>query len=183
MQQQRLLYKKGLLAKERIQILKELGFVWVVDVRAQRQLEWNARLEDLKAYKAEYGDCYVPENFKANPLLGRWVRTKRYQYKKGLLAQERIQKLEKLGFVFDDVRAQRQSEWNACFQELKAYKADYGDCLVPTRFKDNPFLGKWVSTQRVQYKKFQEDKKSSNITEERIQMLEEIGFVFKLKYW
>lgn len=41
------------------------------------------------------------------------------------------------------------------FEKLKEYKATYGNCLVPKRYKDNPKLGTWVDTQRVQYKKLQ----------------------------
>ena len=119
-------------------------------------------MEDLKAYKAEYGDCLVPSTFKANQLLGTWVKTQRTQYRKfqddektSYMTQERIQILEKLGFVWVvDVRAQKQSErnarlpklgkkqrkhdqnWNARLEDLKAYKAEYGDCLVPEIFKD-----------------------------------------------
>lgn len=37
--------------------------------------------------------------------------------------------------------------------QLLAYKDKYGDTLVAKRFVDDPKLGTWVETQRVQYKK------------------------------
>ena len=37
--------------------------------------------------------------------------------------------------------------------QLLAYKDKYGDTLVPKRFVDDPKLGTWVETQRVQYKR------------------------------
>jgi len=42
--------------------------------------------------------------------------------------------------------------WEAKFEELVKYRKDYGDCLVPTKYAENEALGRWVSTQRAQYK-------------------------------
>ena len=48
---------------------------------------------------------------------------------------------------------------------------------MPTRgYAENPQLGNWVSTQRAQYKKFQQDPSTSSMTQERIERLESIGF-------
>ena len=63
------------------------------------------------------------------------------------------------------------------FVELKKYKEKYGDTLVPSIYEDNPKLGTWVHHQRRQYKKFREGK-PCHITEERIQALESLGFVW-----
>jgi Helicase associated domain len=66
--------------------------------------------------------------------------------KNGIM-EERIQKLEALGFVWDE----HESFWNARYQELKAYHEHHGDCLVPTDYPSNPTLAKWVSDQRTMY--------------------------------
>ena len=60
------------------------------------------------------------------------------------------------------------------FQRLVNYKEKYGDCLVPRRFKEDPKLASWVKTQRVAYKK-------NNLSKEKIEALEEIGFVWSLR--
>ena len=50
------------------------------------------------------------------------------------------------------------------YDQLKAYKETYGDCLVPKRYKENPKLGTWIDTQRVQYKKLKKKLESQGKT-------------------
>ena len=47
---------------------------------------------------------------------------------------------------------------------------------MPRGYAENPQLGKWVSTQRRQYNKFQQDPSTSQMTQERIERLESIAF-------
>ena len=47
---------------------------------------------------------------------------------------------------------------------------------MPNRYAENPQLGTWVNTQRTQYKKFQQDPSTSQMTQERIERLESIAF-------
>lgn len=56
------------------------------------------------------------------------------------------------------------------------------DSLVPARFPSNPQLANWVDLQRTQFKKHKKGQewKSSLLTNERIEALEEIGFIFKV---
>ena len=81
---------------------------------------------------------------------------------------------EKVARVGDD------SKWILRFEELKAYKAKHGDCLVPTRSPEYLQLGPWVSTQRAEYKKRMQKQKSSRMTPERIRLLESIGFAWNV---
>lgn len=50
-------------------------------------------------------------------------------------------------------------------------------CHVPTKYKQNTALGRWVSTQRAEYKKYCEGEKS-NMTPDKIRRLEEVGFAW-----
>ena len=48
---------------------------------------------------------------------------------------------------------------------------------MPTKgYAENPQLGTWVSKQRTQYNKFQQDPSTSHMTQERIERLESIAF-------
>ena len=69
--------------------------------------------------------------------------------------------------------------WNKKYEELKQFKCREGHCNVPQRFSENQSLGKWVKVQRTQYKNMTEGK-SSHITELRIQLLEDIGFSWRV---
>ena len=60
------------------------------------------------------------------------------------------------------------------------------DCLVPKRYQDDPKLGTWVETQRVQYKKLQQQDGESitpnnRLNAERLEKLESAGFAWSAK--
>jgi len=61
----------------------------------------------------------------------------------GPLTNDRIRKLESLGFVWS-VR----DDWQKHYEELKAFKEEEGHCNVPARYVQNRRLGIWVSAQR-----------------------------------
>ena len=62
--------------------------------------------------------------------------------------------------------------------ELLQYRERFGNCHVPTKYKANTALGRWVSTQRAEYKKYQEGQAKTSMTREKIRRLEEIGFAW-----
>jgi len=62
-------------------------------------------------------------------------------------------------------------------QDLKKYKAEHGNCLVPHTYPANPRLARWVKRQRYQYKLLKLGKNTS-MPIHRIKMLEDIGFVW-----
>ena len=55
-----------------------------------------------------------------------------------------------------------------------------GHCIVPQHYAPNRSLGKWVAKQREQYRFYREGKHSF-LTEERIDLLKAVGFVFQIK--
>lgn len=65
--------------------------------------------------------------------------------KKNSMSVQKIKALNDLGFVW--AKRKGQAAWNEKFDELVAYKDEHGDCQVPTKFPENPALGRWVSTQ------------------------------------
>jgi hypothetical protein len=50
-------------------------------------------------------------------------------------------------------RKVNNEQWDLMVARLIDYKAHTGDCLVPKRYLQDPKLGTWVETQRVQYKR------------------------------
>lgn len=61
------------LNNERREKLSELGFAWHVRNRP----EWEQRYIELLDYKAKHGDCKVPQHYKHNRALGKWVAKQR----------------------------------------------------------------------------------------------------------
>jgi hypothetical protein len=86
------------------------------------------------------------------------------------LTDEREELLLDVGFIFDSHAA----VWNARFETLKAFKLANGHCTIPTKFDDGS-ITVWIKHQRRQYLLYKRGDKST-MTEERISMLDSIGF-------
>src|SRR5262249_14337435 len=147
------------LSEERRQRLGGLGFIWDALATA-----WEKGYLHLKAYKKRKGDCRVPEDHIENGYrLGHWVNIQRTN--KNELSEERRQRLDELGFVWNPLA----EDWEKGFLHLKDYKKRKGDCLVPHAHKENGYpLGQWVNVQRT----------NQNLSEERRQRLDKLGFVW-----
>lgn len=82
--------------------LEEISFAWSVRNRP----EWDARYNELLEYKSVHGDCKVPQQYKSNKALGKWVAKQREQYnllkngKRSFLTPYRVEKLQQAGFVW-----------------------------------------------------------------------------------
>jgi hypothetical protein len=82
------------------------------------------------------------------------VNQTRTQRNSGKLSDERIAKLDALGFAWGLSRTAEvdgegiNAAWKARFDELLRYKEMNGHCKVPTDWPENPQLGRWVRQQR-----------------------------------
>jgi len=73
-----------------------------------------------------------------------------------------------------------REKWMARFLELAEFKKKYGHTKVPHNFPDSPKLAEWQKFQRQQRKLFVKGK-HSQLTPERVIMLEKIGFVWEAR--
>merc|ERR1712113_518552 len=89
------------------------------------------------------------------------------------MSNERIKKLEDIGFVWDSHKA----NWKRLFHELLDYKKLHGDCDVPSKYPTNQALATWVARQRGQYKLYCAGKESL-LTTERFIALKEQNFTW-----
>jgi hypothetical protein len=159
----------------RIKELESLGFEW-----DKHGTAWGYHLNELADYREIHGHCNVPTKYSENTKLGTWVGNQRCQYKLHLegkaspMTTFRIKELEKLGFEWT-IRA---CVWKERLSELADYRKIYGDCNVPTKYSETTKLGNWVAKQRTQYKLHLVGK-TSQMTNLRIQELENLGFKWK----
>ena len=158
---------RGELSDERYQQLDKIGFDW-----SRGGLSWDERCEQLKEYKRLNKDYLVRARWKENPKLAAWVVEQRRDKRKGILVEDKIRRLVEIGFVWGPNQA-LVPQWKRMFTELKAFKAEKGDCRVPSGYEVNPRLAKWVANQR----RF---KRLGKIQEERARLLESIGFDWDL---
>ena len=134
---------------------------------------WDENYALLVKYHEQYGHANVPGLFHEDLRLGRWLKTQRKRRAK--LSADRINKLNALGVNWGDVCGDKyEQRWQTMFQVLIEYKATHGDCNVPTRWKQDQKLANWVSYQR-------KDNTRDKLAPHRIQQLESIGFVWRLK--
>jgi hypothetical protein len=142
--------------------------------------------------------------------LGPWLVQQRKDYRRDPDDPERLEPykivaLEKIKIEWEPFR----QHWFNRFEDLKRYKEKHGDCRVPycsgrsqkkSDRDDNveddegdegdvggkvkyDSLGVWVKRQRNQYKNYKagNKEKAGEITEERIELLESIGFEWSLR--
>ena len=121
---------------------------------------WFALLEDYVAREnhpnAPAG--HVEDGYK----LGQWCNHQRQSYKKGEMSEERVVRLEALGFVWDPLEA----AWEKGFEHLELFVAREGHANMPTgHVEDGYRLGTWCGNQRQSYRQ-------GRMSEERIARLE-----------
>lgn len=148
---------------------------------SRHQNVWDRKFNELLEYKHQHGHCDVPQTYPPNPSLGLWVNKQRMEHKNrddrnvSTLTDERLERLQSIGFRWAKRRG--QVRWDEKYNELLEYANKFGNCHVPTKFKENTALGRWVSTQRAEYKKFCNGQKSS-LTNSKIRRLDSIGFAW-----
>jgi len=187
---QRLNYNNNTLSQERMEKMDRL-FKKFNQIQMKQQdktnIEWDKMYELAKAYYEYYGRLNMPIKFstkngydydKKGKNLGVWIREQRQLYRRGLLTEEQIKKLEQIKMVFSDMVI---TEWERMYTLAKIYYEYHGNLKVPRQFKtkngyeydkDGSNLGKWVNTQYCRNIK-------GSISKEEYEKLIVIGMVFE----
>jgi hypothetical protein len=158
-------YKNNKLSKEKIELLEKIGMVW-----DPTETQWNECYELAKEYYKKNKNLLITHDYIINNIkLGRWIGTQRGNYKKNKLSKDKIELLEKIGMVWD----QLDTQWNECYELAKEYYKENGDLLILYNYiaRDKINLGTWIQTQRNSYK-------NGILTKEKIELLEKIGMVW-----
>jgi len=163
----RKLLRDGALEKHRINRLKPFN----ISLDAQ-EAKWKHGYQKLKAYFDENGHSSVPTSFKTADgfNLGNWVSVQRSNRKgkhaKSLLA-DRIEKLDRLNFVWDKLEA----NWLFGLKALEGFINTNGHSRVPNDYKttDGFQLGFWIGNLNLSIKK-------GGLDSNRQQQLDAIGF-------
>lgn len=93
LQRQRGHFKNKTLSKERLKMLTDAGFC-----NHNYEIRFYQWLELLRDYRKENGDLRVPQSYCVNgKKLGKFINKMRVEYRKGQLAEYRIELLEELG--------------------------------------------------------------------------------------
>ncbi len=185
---QRALRRAGRLAKRRASQLEKINFCWeprhLAAARdpepATRELTWDERYAQLLAFQRAYGHSLVPNAWRENLKLGRWVRTQRKARRHHSLDPELARRLDEAGFVWNargarchnpDWDGHEADRWERRFQKLLHFRERFGHVRVPAHWTEDRRFAAWVCRQRKM-------KKESRLTRERQARLEALGFVW-----
>jgi hypothetical protein len=179
----------------------QIGFVWNVFDH-----QWNMNFEALREYYVQHKTFDVPK--RDNSKLANFVLTMRNAMKakndgivqkEMTLTEERIAKLDSIGFVWDLQRTVRKSknpainirsDYDQLYQLLVNFKNEYGHLKVSkmlqewTKGGSEPSnknfrrLSTFVASVKKEHEEYREGKPSI-LTEERVQQLTELGVKWK----
>ena len=184
---QRQMYKKGKLSKERIELLKQIGMRFEI---VYNIVDWAEMYMLAEIYFKKYGSLEIKQNFKTlNGIdydengynLGWWLVRQRQMYKKSKLSKEREKLLEKIGMRFET--RDNNEVWTRMYKLTETYFKKYGNLEISKKFKtlngtdedENGYnLGVWLVRQRQMHK-------ISKLSKEREKLLEKIGMRFETR--
>ncbi len=170
---QRSLAKNGKLRPDRRERLEAIGFAWEGTQRMFRE-RWDARFQQLLEFRQRFGHCRVPHKWKEAVAFSDWVHVQRAFKKKGKLSEDRIQRLEAIGFEWSGKRGPsflHGDGWTRMLAHLVEYQRQHGDTQVPPSFKPHG-LGSWVGNQREAWRK-------GSLGPDRREQLDAMGFEWR----
>ena len=157
------------LNKAKVKQLYDIGFVWDVE-----ELLWQRGIQKLREYKTENGDLLVPASHETSDgfKLGIWVNNRRREKSQNKLDKEKIKQLDDMVFVWDI----SEYLWQEGIQNLREYKSQKGDLLVPQSHEtsDGFKLGTWVKNRRT-------EKSRNELNKEKTKQLDDMGFVWDMR--
>ena len=142
---------------------------------------WDMMYSSAEEYYRAFGNLDVPVRYmtKEGFSLGLWVKTQRQVYEgkcAGILTDEQIKKLNKIGMRWDSAR---DLAWEKNYSIAKEYYAEKGQLpiSVSDRYYHGIKLARWLAKLRS-YRK--SGIQSDYLTEERIEELDKIGMVWNI---
>jgi hypothetical protein len=127
----------------------------------KKRRTWDESFQLLKEYILTNGNS--PSRWKDDPYLWPWVCRQRVS--RDRLSDAQRNALDSIGFDWDPNGA----AWNEQFQKLLLYKQKFGDCNVPSRWKDDPDLWPWFARQRLSRDRLSDAQRNA---------MNDIGFVW-----
>lgn len=163
-------YRKNKLDAAKIAELEAIGFDW-----NPNETEWIGMITRLKAFRALHPNRWPSEQSKdtEESALGNWCKGRRQAHKKKKLEAAKVKTLEEMGFSWEP----QEGKWQQMYEKLITYREE-NTTSWPSTCAEDPEerkLGQWCSAQRQNYQK-------KNIKEERVVLLEEMGFEWSLTY-
>ncbi|MCD7883551.1 MAG: Helicase associated domain protein [Lachnospiraceae bacterium] len=160
---QRQAYQNQKLSDTRKEKLDVIGMVWQADT-------WESRLELVKKWYRENGNIAITQNTVIDGVwIGKWLASQKKMREEGRLSRRQVELLSELPA---DGMVKASAHWIEMYQDAKEYSENHGDLAgVPRDFrgKRGTNLYTWILNQR-------KTRRTGKMNEEKIQLLDEIGF-------
>jgi len=177
LQYQKNLFKQKKLDKNKIKLLKSIGFSFDLNYQGNKFIDpvksendWIEKFEEFKNFHLKYKTFLIPNKQEKYKPLKTWLQEQKRLNKLGQLSSEKESKMLEAGYSFDlDFRGKKfehetspkskktyvisnSETWKNKYLKLIDYKLKNGDCNVLRSYEDNS-LANFVSSQRSLYKK------------------------------
>jgi hypothetical protein len=127
---------KKTLSSKQIKMLEAAGLKWTAQIQEQKKKRWMLMYAKLEKFYAKYGHSNVPDRFKKDEQLGRWVSTNRYSEK--ILKPWQLRLLKQVGFKYKvDIQKDKAKHREGLFKRLRSFYKKYGHANVPEGFSDH----------------------------------------------
>jgi hypothetical protein len=166
--------------------LEAIGFEWETKESLVIRDSFDEKIKELREFREKHAHLKVPRNHYHS----RWCHRIRASYRLWIngeinangLTDERVNRLEELGFEWNP-RGNRKSEYmESKFQELLKFKQKHGHLNVPRSKQNTNALYWWCNRMRVEYREWTLNNVPLpgpfGLTEEYVHRLREIGFRF-----
>ena len=163
------------IVEESFQIIDEVRECRLLMKQLEESLSatWDVNYQAAKRYREANGHLNVPAAYRTEDgtQLGAWISSQRRLYYgtfRGSLTEERIEKLNRIGMVWEN---RYESNWENNFAVAEDYYIEHGDLKVPRTYvtEDGVLLGKWIYRQMCNREK---------LSEEKVARLNDIGMVW-----
>ena len=163
---QRRLFRNGKLKSHRLNKLESVKFPWKTENKS-----FEDRVRQLQQYKKDHGTLHVSqvayEKDSEMHKLSRWVNEMRRLYNENRLPLDRIQNLNRIGFIWN----MEDEQFSDNLGKLKRFFKKNGHFDVPQTGRTKK-LGSWVAQIRSR----------GLVKKHHIQALNDIDFVWEGKY-
>ncbi len=156
--------KNGRLTAEQVARLDKIGMNW----KKRLELAWENGCASARRYRDSHSDLLVPVHYKDKDgfALGEWIVYNRQRYQGGSLSDDRIERLESLGMVWDT----GSILWEKSYAAAVQYYLENHTLEIPVKYvtPDGMALGVWLGSLRAAYKE-------DVLTDAQIEKLEALG--------
>ncbi|CAJ1965525.1 unnamed protein product [Cylindrotheca closterium] len=170
LQVQRNKRESGLLGEEQIKLLEKIGLSW----EGTNANVWIPMHKKLVEYCNEHGNLQVSED--DDPELYDWMTFQRKRYhgivnQPPKMTEQQIEKMEEIHFCWS--LDWKERVWHEKYTEVVEFYKDHGH--VQVKKKDNASVFNWIKIQGERYK---ETEGYKSLSEEELELLEQIEFAF-----